>query len=339
MILTDDKFHISRQFGMTEDQVTNFKALTFIDQSRGITKKNTSLIHRHLAKRRLTKSKEASNIKQSTQEPSVRTKERSGKEDKSSAGADQFSRLTRSKKEPSQLGKLALKEAVVPCWELCGRSPINRVLPNSRIDPFEGLGIPITKRRHLELLDYLTNVIWPTFSQHGGGNLNNPYASHWLERSYSNYALRHAFAMAASLHMSTSTRFSTTAKQKQDMYVEQLTHQHEAIRDMRDQLTRRNYPIEDLMMTIICLWSNPIRLYDLSNPEPNPFTPLLKGGLIDVYCNWEYSAIHWEALMKMVAEVGGVRNIKVYGIPWIISMYVSSDLSCVLTRMHDSLAT
>lgn len=305
---------------MTQSEGTSFKALTFIDQSKGTTRQNTSLIHRHLAKRRLTRDRPTSNDEHAFQVPKTQifSLEKSRKEEESKETIDQSIRGT-SKRKIKRSVKPGLEGDFASWLELYGKRMMDKSLPSGRVDPFDSLAVPSTDRRHLELLDYLTNIIWPTFSQHGGGNFHNPYASYWLERSYYNRAIRHAFAMAASLHMSTNMRHTTTPKQKQDMYVEQLMHQYKAIQSMREQLEKRDYPIEDLMMTIICLWSNPIRLYDLDVAESNPFEPPLSAGVIDIYCNWEYSAVHQEALLRLVSEVGGVQNIKAYGIPWIIS--------------------
>lgn len=105
-------------------------------------------------------------------------------------------------------------------------------LPGGRIDPFCALSIPDENTRDLELLDYLTNVIWPGFSEYGSDGVRNPFAPRWLRRGVKNPTLLHAFLMSSSPHLEAQL---PTWNKNLKVIAEQIYHENEAKRLVRHQ--------------------------------------------------------------------------------------------------------
>lgn len=197
-------------------------------------------------------------------------------------------------------------------------SPIEYALPAGRVDPFNALSIPITNTRDLELIDYLTNVIWPQFSDLESNGVCNPFPARWLRRGYDNPALMHAFLTASSSHIEARLPTSTL---DQRMITEQLAHENEAFKLLRKQLEDPNSAnIEDLLMVIVCLASNQCRQSKALAVDPKPFTPPLESAnWLNIYGSWDFSGPHWNAIVQLVGRIGGLDQIREYGLPWVIS--------------------
>jgi hypothetical protein len=191
-------------------------------------------------------------------------------------------------------------------------------LPAGRIDPFNALSIPINNSRDLELIDYLSNVIWPQFSELEANGVRNPFPARWLRRSYQNPALMHAFLTASSSHL--EVRIPTYNEDKR-VITEQLFHETEAFKWIRQQLQETGTAnIDDLLMVIICLASNQCRQSKALAVDPKPFTPPLQSAnWLNIYGSWDFSGPHWDAIVQLVKGIGGLDKLKEYGLPWVIT--------------------
>lgn len=211
-----------------------------------------------------------------------------------------------------------LDDILLPCPQT--------LLSGSRIDSFNAV-LPISDPRELELSDYLTNVIWPGFSQYGARKVNNPYAAGWLHRSYGNPALHHSLMLASSVHLAANCRHFTQ-QQQQEMLEEQLYHQNEAmyhVRTLCNSAEMASADVGEMVMTLLCLATHSIDLAtaveaERTKDEWNPFTPPLKdGNWINLCGALEITPVHWSALLEVIQCAGGIETIKGYGISWLVS--------------------
>jgi hypothetical protein len=197
-------------------------------------------------------------------------------------------------------------------------SPLSHPFQTERNDSQNNLSIPPGNPRDLELMDYLTKVIWAGFSRLDSGNVFSPFAARWLPRCFGNPALKHALLMASSVHLEARL---LTKNQDQNVIAEQLFHQNEAIRYFRSQLQNINQAdIDDMLMIIICLATNQCRRPDSNVVDITPFTaPLRAGNWLNIYGMWDFSDLHWNVLLDLVKNAGGITQIREYGIPWLIA--------------------
>jgi hypothetical protein len=55
----------------------------------------------------------------------------------------------------------------------------------------------------------------------------------------------------------------------------------------------------------------------------SPFTPPLQSlQWLDSYAYREVHPLHWAAVDSLVSQLGGIRNLKSFALPWLLSLYV-----------------
>lgn len=300
-------------------ETTTTQLFMFIDEStavhgvHGIPAKRRSLVHRHVA------------INTKIQKKQKKLKRSVGKEySQAQVRPPKLQQQQKLQDDESDQNsqEMVLVEDTISQMSLADRmrrlGPLRGPLPAGRKDPFSTLSVPVDNTRELELLDYLTNVIWPGFSEYDSEGNWNPFAIRWLKRSARNLALRHALLMASSSHLEARP---PTWNKNPKLMAEQLYHENEAVRLVRHQLSNLDSTdVNETLMIILCLATNPCR-QGVHPPDPSPFNPPLRSlNWINVYGASDFSAVHWNALLELVEKIGGLSRIKVYGLPWVISM-------------------
>lgn len=205
-------------------------------------------------------------------------------------------------------------------------------LPGGRIDPFCALYIPVENTRDLELLDYLTNVIWPGFSEYGSDGALSPFATRWLRRGAKNPALLHAFLMSSSSHLKAQL---LAWNKNPKVIAEQIYHENEAIRLVRHQLDNlESTDISEILMIIVSLATNRCRQVTTLPLDPTPFNPPLRSAnWINVYGTCDFSWVHWNALLKLIENVGGFSRIGSYGLSLGISFVDLLQAAAAMRRL------
>jgi hypothetical protein len=170
-------------------------------------------------------------------------------------------------------------------------------------------------------MDYIINVIWPGFCEKDTDGTVNPYPRNWLQRSSKNPALLHGFMYSSSSHLGSRCG---TKRDVAKLLKEQLYHQAEAVKALREQLENladaTSEDVADCVMTILCLATNQRQDLKSTEPDKTPFHPPLAGAAwLNIYGVADFSEMHWKALERLVNANYGLARLAVFGLPWVIS--------------------
>ena len=297
------------------------RSFTFIDQKTHLLPRNElSSVRRHISNEASQRRKRRPNERQSRTAADRPTK-----------GEDALISTDGSYNEDSQSeesGDFALIKVLDQ--QLKSKSggslpKLNTYLAGGRIDSLGILALAAEKRRELELMDYIINVIWPGFCEKDNDGTINPYPRHWLQRSSKNPALLHGFMYSSSSHLG-SHLFSNTNSNTNNpkLLKEQLYHQAEAVKALREQLENLEgatpEDVADCVMTILCLATNQRQDMKFTEPDETPFHPPLAGAAwLNIYGVADFSEMHWKALVRLVKANYGLARLAVFGLPWVIS--------------------
>jgi hypothetical protein len=94
-------------------------------------------------------------------------------------------------------------------------------------------------------------------------------------------------------------------------------------------ITNDNCDIEALIMSSLFLSLNDgVYIHGPIAGISGPFTPPLQSlQWLDNYASREVHPLHWAAVESLVCQLGGIRSLKSFGLPWLLSLYVSPVLS------------
>lgn len=181
--------------------------------------------------------------------------------------------------------------------------------------------LPVRNNRDLQLIDHLVLRLWPGFPQSVRGS-SNSFPAFWLPRCVDNTALFNAILFAASSHL--SSRMILTGGYLQDSR-ELLVLQTDAITAMRRQvqncsISQCNACLDDLLMICICLATSAQEGNLMYTKDPTPFFPVLSSGRwLDTYGTLITDNLHWDAIFQLLDQCGGIKQVKAFGLPWIIT--------------------
>ena len=98
------------------------------------------------------------------------------------------------------------------------------------------------------------------------------------------------------------------------MIAEQIYRENEAMRLVRHQLDNlESTDISEILMIIVFLATNQCQQATTLLLDSTPFNPLLQSAnWINVYGTCDFSWIHWNALLKLIENVGGFSRVRLY---------------------------
>ena len=192
------------------------------------------------------------------------------------------------------------------------------LMERKTVEPFGAAGLPIGRKREVELFDYLANVLWRGFREVDVDGTPNPLASRWTRRVAANPGMISGYLMTASSHL--DARLPSRPENYQ-IIAEQVCHQNMAMKWLRTELeTFDPAKLDDILLIILSLASSRLRHLPQPPVDLNPFCPPLRSlNWLDVYGAWDLSGVHWNALLGLIERNGGISKVKLYGLPWLIS--------------------
>ncbi len=103
---------------------------------------------------------------------------------------------------------------------------------------------------------------------------------------------------------------------------EQLRHKNLAIKELREILshTENGYQLDSLIYAVLHLAVNERVFVMGPDKDGSPFQPPLQGGQwLDIYGSRTYDPMHWKAAQTLLNNHGGIRNLKSFGLAYILT--------------------
>lgn len=81
--------------------------------------------------------------------------------------------------------------------------------------------------------------------------------------------------------------------------------------------------IDDILLSILYLAANE-NLDRILPPEKSPFLPPFRRlQSMEFYGSCEFQPLHWQTVQHIISQRGGLSTVKLYGLAWLICMYVT----------------
>jgi hypothetical protein len=157
------------------------------------------------------------------------------------------------------------------------------------------------------------NVLWPGFRS--GEDYSWQFYRAWMPHVESNPHIYHALVGCASAHCASKNGHIMSLES------EQLRHRVKTIQSIREAVSTpgNGHNVEALLIAILILALN----NDPTSPsqtDRNPFTPPLKDmQWLSHYAQSRLHPSHWNAMQSLVKTYGGIENLTIYGLPWLLS--------------------
>ncbi|KUL84799.1 hypothetical protein ZTR_07284 [Talaromyces verruculosus] len=82
----------------------------------------------------------------------------------------------------------------------------------------------------------------------------------------------------------------------------------------------QNDKVDDIVLSILYLAANE-NLDQIRPPEKSPFSPPFRRlQSMELYGSCEFHNLHWQTVQHIILQRGGLPTVKLYGLPWLISM-------------------
>jgi len=106
---------------------------------------------------------------------------------------------------------------------------------------------------------------------------------------------------------------------------DQLRNKCSALRCIRTVISNpKYYLVDDLIMAILSLAANERSQIKVPLFDPSPFTPPLQSlQWLDQYAAYEFHPLHWDAMLVIIRQHGGIHKVKKYGIAWMVTLFVA----------------
>ncbi|KAL4767952.1 hypothetical protein BDW60DRAFT_198761 [Aspergillus nidulans var. acristatus] len=207
------------------------------------------------------------------------------------------------------------------------RSP--QLLGAGRSDPLLPLDATASRLKVHELLDFTTTTLWPQFrAQDYAGSC---YRSWVYPLEESNKLLLYAVLWAASYHRDI-LRITYGAAKPQLESKEQLELKSLVLQELQKEvanISETNSP-DALVMCILYLAVNDRHKTRIQR-DPSPFAPpFMDLQALDFYGSRDYHPLHWKVVHDIVQRFGGIRNLRVFALAWLLCL---SDLMSAMQNL------
>lgn len=103
---------------------------------------------------------------------------------------------------------------------------------------------------------------------------------------------------------------------------DQLYYKGRILRLLREHVTdfTKEEWRDGIIMAILYLAVNETERRDLSR-DSSPFTPPFQDmQMLSFYGSRDYHTMHWGVICNLLAQLGGIQSIKLFGVGWLTSM-------------------
>lgn len=130
----------------------------------------------------------------------------------------------------------------------------------------------------------------------------------------SNPHVHYAFLLCASTH------FALQSGRRAELQLEQLRYSSKALLSVRQVISSATcFDVEALLTAMIFLAMNNDESLE-AHHDPNPFTPPFADmQWLSHYARSELQPEHWKAIQIIVKKYGGVENLTVFAMPWLLA--------------------
>ncbi|KAL3430971.1 hypothetical protein BDV09DRAFT_177368 [Aspergillus tetrazonus] len=206
--------------------------------------------------------------------------------------------------------------------------PSPQLLGAGRSDPLLPLDATASRLKMHELLDFTTTTLWPHFRAQDYAA--SCYRS-WVYPLESNKLLLYAVLWAASYHRDI-LRITYGAAEPQLESKEQLELKSLVLQELQKEVANisETHSPDALVMCILYLAVNDRHKTRIQR-DPSPFSPpFMDLQALDFYGSREYHPLHWKVVQDIVQRLGGIRNLRVFALAWLLCL---SDLMSAMQNL------
>ncbi|KAJ9271346.1 hypothetical protein DTO212C5_2696 [Paecilomyces variotii] len=225
-------------------------------------------------------------------------------------------RSTRDARGKTKGGKRSETPKAKPMTTEAISFPLTRI-GSGKVDPFGGPASGRDLPGYNELIDHFLKKLMPTLR----------HTNSWTQACFEAYLkgtwsplIFHASCMAVSVHLERTAR-NNGAINYPSRLAEQLYHKGEALKAIRDALSKPvlGKAILDEIVLCICFIAVHEDIKESLERDFNPFSPPLQDlqGL-NFYGFCQINPIHWNAILQLTTQNGGIHTLKLYGAQWFL---------------------